>query len=83
MSDSESDFFENSDVPDHIMEPNVEITESELQELDGDDEMSLSILTETIQELPDLEGTNESYPDNSEMPPNVSSDILMRITENY
>ena len=56
-SDSD-DFFENSDFLPNIMEPSIE-----LQEIDGDDEISLSLLDPSIQELAEIQGTDECYPE--------------------
>ena len=69
-TDSE-DFFENSDLPRDITEPAIEITENELQDLEGEDEISLSILNQTLNVLNDLEGNDESYP----ILPDLSTDL--------
>ena len=57
------DFFENSGgLLRHITEPSIELTVNGLPDIEGDDEVSLSILTPTIQELSEIEGMDESYP---------------------
>ena len=75
---SDSDFIESSERD--IIEPAIDLIVDELQEIGGEEEVSLSVLNPTFNELADIEGENESYPpeNNNDVP---ESDILF--TENY
>ena len=63
--DSSDDFFDNSDLPKNVTEPAIEIT-TDFQEIEGNDEISLSLLNPTFSALNEIAGNDESFPVSAE-----------------
>ena len=58
---SSDDFFDDSDIPNEVREPAIEIS-TDFQDIEGSDEVSLSIMNPTFGALNEIQGNDESFP---------------------
>ena len=73
------------EIPREIAEPSIELTIAEpLQEIEGDDEVSESVLPTSYAQLQELEGTNDRYPISGEFGQQEATNPLdLLMTEDF